>query len=96
MFRRAYPDDLADGEGRLPEPLLRRDPKARGRPDVYGKRDMLNALFDVFGLESGDTTVPRKNLRLDLQRPPHEQRPRSPHANSSRCSLSRPAENLHR
>ena len=46
--RRPYPDDLTDGEWRLVEPLLRRDPKARGRPDTYGKREMLNAIFYVF------------------------------------------------
>src|SRR5689334_19750738 len=48
MIRRGYPDDLADGEWKLIEPLLRRDPKARGRPDLYGKREMLNAIFYVF------------------------------------------------
>ncbi|MEM7494757.1 MAG: IS5 family transposase, partial [Myxococcota bacterium] len=46
--RRPYPDDLTDGEWRLVEPLLRRDPKARGRLDAYGKREMLNAILYVF------------------------------------------------
>ena len=48
ITRRPYPDDLTDGEWRLVEPLLRRDPKARGRPDIYGKREMLNAIFYIF------------------------------------------------
>ncbi len=46
MDRKGYPTDLTDGEWRLLEPLVPA-PKVGGRPNLWSRREILNATFYV-------------------------------------------------
>jgi transposase len=44
-MRQPYPDDLSDKEWALIEPILAKVKKISGRPPLYHRREILNALF---------------------------------------------------
>ena len=44
-IRKPYPDDLTDKEWALIEPILAKVKKISGRPPLYPRREILNALF---------------------------------------------------
>jgi len=44
-MRKAYPDDLDDKEWALLEPILEKIKKVKGRPLIYSRREILNAMF---------------------------------------------------
>ena len=46
-MRRPYPEDLSDQEWRQIEPILEKLKKIKGRPPLYERREILNALFYV-------------------------------------------------
>lgn len=44
-MRKPYPDDLTDHEWAVIEPILKQVKKISGRPPIYSRREMLNAMF---------------------------------------------------